>query len=276
MHERPSAEIEAKPRQFLILDLDGVVLRWPQFHTLNPDAYVQMAKHLQDFRRNGGAVSVLTNRPPSEMQPVAYYLGEKNGLWITEGGGSLYDVGHNTQAVLPQWKTYASHDVPRLRQALQEQGAVASIPFSPDEAQFLPGMGYIKTVIVPPKECDIHEYAMHQVAPVLEELACTDRFRIDVGKAIDIDPRGLSKREGIQTLLSLHTIDPHTTPTVFIADHNRDIDAASQLLERGGLVAAVGNASDEYKQFVQDHGGFVANSSYHDAIGEVLQTIRTI
>ena len=55
-------------------------------------------------------------------------------------------------------------------------------------------------------------------------------------------------------LLELNQIHPQKTPTVFIADHERDVAAARHLADLGGQVAAVGNADELFASFVEQAG----------------------
>lgn len=267
-------ETEASPSAFIVLDLDGVTLRNPQNHTITPEDYALMGERFAKVRESGGTFGVITNRPPGEMQITAYYLGVNKGIWVTESGGSAYDVKRNTTIVLPQWQEYAEEKVPSLRKSLKDDLGIGGMPRSFDDPQYIPALGSIKTVIIPPENVPIKDYASDVIVPYLDEKGLLEDFRVDVGKAIDIDPKKLSKGPGMVDLLRLNDIDPRQTPTLFIADHTRDIEGAQMLTSLGGMVAAVGNANEDYKDYVRKEGGIIApaDSEYHSSVAAIMTT----
>lgn len=255
--------------KLLILDLDGVVIRWPGHHRINYDALARLGSSLDMFYDTGGRISVVTNRPPAEMQPISYFLKSRDTVWVTESGGSLYDPSTNTQEITPKYTPYASTYVPEIREILRDE---LKIPTLPDlsKAQFLAGMGYVKTVIIPPSTRSVIDY-VEEVHVALDQYPDRDRFRVETGKAIDIDPYRLSKSEGMQLVLEKNGVDPKFTPTLFVADHKRDISAASELLLRGGMIAAVGNADEEYRKFVRKNNGYLADDNYHGSLAQIVE-----
>jgi len=270
--ERSAAPEKFKPTAWVIFDLDGVLIRWPQYHLPKEQEQADFFAGLQQLHSNDVALSVLTNRPPAAMQILAYQLGVNNGLWITESGGSVYSVSDHKAWVLPEWVLSAKKDVPESRLYLEDNLGIAGrtlLPVSNNVAQFEPGMGLVKTVIVPPNGLSSQEYYEKIFAPVWSDYQNSSLFNIEVGKAIDINPVGLSKSEGIKNLLTFNQIDPQNTPTIFIADNTRDIPAGKVLLENGGFVGAVGNASPDFKQTIADHPrGIIApaHTSYYGSV----------
>jgi hydroxymethylpyrimidine pyrophosphatase-like HAD family hydrolase len=262
-----------QPLAFIILDLDGVIVRHPLHHTINEKDYSVMRLSFTNYLKAHGKLGVITNRPPSEMQCIAYFMGVDDGIWITESGGSAYDIRRNASKVLEQWQEYAQEKVPNLRYLLKKDLGIDSVQKSFEEAQLIAANGSVKTVIVPPDGVPVEQFAAKILIPYLQDKGLLVDFCITTSKAIDIDPRGLSKGSGIKELLKLNEIDPEKVPTLFIADHIRDIEGARKLKEMGGKIAAVGNADKIYKEYIREEGGFLApeNSEYHNSVSLLMQ-----
>jgi len=210
------------------------------------------------------------------MQALAYQLGVTSGFWITESGGSVYSVADHKSWVLPQWLEFAQRSVPQARSYLENNlmlGGYSIPPVSNTVAQFESGMGWVKTVIIPPKDISTQEYFEREVLPVWPSYKESSNFKCEVGKAIDLNPEGLSKSSGMMELLALNQINPQKTPTIFIADAERDIPAARVLMNQGGFVGAVGNASVDFRAAVGNNShGIVAPTStnYHCSVINIL------
>ena len=267
---------KSTPSAWVIFDLDGVLIRWPKYDLPNTQSQAHFFEKLQVLHDNNVGISVLTNRPPGAVQALAYQLGVNNGYWVTESGGSVYSIAEHKSHILPQWTEYAQTHVPEARSYLEDNIGLTGYslpPFFDDEAQFEPGMGWIKTAIVPPKGIPPKEYLDKAILPIWSQYKNSPLFTYEVGKAIDINPRGLSKAEGMKSLLDLNNIDPKKTPTIFIADATRDIPAAETLMELGGFVGAVGNASSDFKDVVSKntHGITApASTNYHCSVVNIL------
>lgn len=268
-------------QRFAVFDLDGVVMRMAGHHRIDPHDYAAMIDEMRHWETNGGRFSVVTNRGPAEMDAVAYFMGmdfglHKDAVWITESGGSEVNPASGKSRVAEAWKDFAAERVPELREYLVRELGVQPAPDSFDAPQFRLGQGYVKTVLLPPSGIAVAEYAAQYVNPALEAGGFAD-FKVKPGKAVDIDPAGLSKEYGMARSLEANGIDASRTPTLFIADHHRDIAAASALLERAAssntTVAAVANADQEYMDFVREQGGIVApeDTSYHSSVAHILR-----
>lgn len=264
------------PSAWVILDLDGVIARWPTHHLPKEQEQAAFFSDLQRLHRDNVAISVLTNRAPSAMQILAYQLGVDYGAFVTESGGSAYSVADHKGFVLPEWTDFSETAVPSCRSFLEMNLGITGRtipPYSPLDAQFEPGMGFVKTVVVPPQGMNPEHY-YESIQPIWATFPDSDSFKVEVGKALDFDPVGLSKSAGMMHLLSLNGIDPQKTPTLFIADAKRDIDAANTLLEMGGFAGAVGNSSREYIQAVSAHPhGIVApdTTNYHGSVINIFE-----
>ena len=272
--ERPQRkEIQPRFRAWMLFDLDGVILRWVHAHTPDASHQAEMLASIQRAKDAGVGIAVLTNRPPGAMPAVAYDLGIDYGIWVTEMGGSLYDVHAHKSMVAPEWIHMAPR-VRNLRLYLQDMLGIKEQPQSFDEPQFEPGMGLMKTVLIPPHGISARSYADRDLAQALSNGGFENEFSVNVGKAIDIDPMGLSKAQGMEMLISQNGIDVSHIPTIWIADHDRDIAAGQVLLHRGGMVASVGNANPSYRDFVQSSGGICApeSTSYHSSVTHIVET----
>jgi hydroxymethylpyrimidine pyrophosphatase-like HAD family hydrolase len=270
--EMISEHLGFDPKAWVVLDLDGVVLRWSRFHQPNYDDQIALHHTLQAVKEANVGLSVLTNRPPGQMAALAYELGVDYGIWVTESGGSTYDVFRHQALVTPEWEEFFPV-VTKLRELLCESGIINALPTNKNQIQFEPGMGFVKTVLVVPPKLSLQDIATKKIVPLLTNAGLIDWFQVKVGKGIDIDPKGLSKATGMEVLLSTNKINPLKTPTLWVADHDRDIDAGETLLKRGGAVAAVGNASENYLDFVHKNGGLMApdTTSYHGSLSYLLE-----
>jgi len=275
--EQRDTERERKTA-WVIFDLDGVLIRWPRHHLPNEQEQANFFAGLQSLHESGVGISVLTNRPPAAMQILAYQLGVNHGVWVTESGGSAYNVSEHKGRVLTKWIETAVTDIPHMRSFLEQSlditgRNIPAIQFR--QAQFEPGMGWVKTVIVPPEDMSPQEYYQHTLSPLWNTYPYASKFTIGIGKAIDIDPVGLSKSAGMNSLLALNDIDPHKVPTLFIADATRDIPAGTTLLAQGGFVGAVGNASPDFKEAVSSHPRGISaptDTSYHGSVIHIVNT----
>lgn len=268
-----------KPRAWAILDLDGVVLRWTKADLPDPEDIARLQNSMNKFKDRGLGIAVLTNRPPGQMAAIAYELGVDYGTWVTESSGSMYDVKGHRLSVSPDYLAWQPR-IAQLRDYLHDHNFIEGVstnrldaPTNPAQQQFEPGMGMAKTVIVPPNAIRPEDYAEVFIRPALEQGGFLEDFDIKVGKAIDIDPKGLSKARGMELLLELNGIDPAVTPVVFVADEIRDIDAATVLTQRGGIAAAVRNSNPEYLRAVESAGGIVAaeGTKYHSSLENILE-----
>ena len=273
-----------KPRRgHVVLDLDGVIVRWPQYDLPIQSEQAEFFACLGGLRKEGVDFSVLTNRSSAAMQMLAYQLGENNGIWSTESGATEYNVEDHQTAVLDEWVPFARHRVPVLRTFLEDNFGITGrniIPTSDvGRAQFEPG-SLVKTVVVPPPGWNAKDYFNKVMSPVwVDHREEFDDFVVEVGKGIDFDPAGLSKEKGLEHLLTANRIDPEITPVIFIADARRDCSAATYLLERGGYAGAVGNSAEEYLNLVSKHErGIVPvqpGTIYHRSVVDILNQFLT-
>jgi hypothetical protein len=265
-------ESESKPPEksaWIILDLDGVILRWVKSDLPDQRSQALFYENLIRLRDKNIGISVLTNRPPGAMPSIAYTLGVNYGYWITESGGSIYDVYHHKTVVAPNWIN-ALPRVNKLRETISRNIFPHTEPLTFQDAQFEPGMGPVKTVVIPPFHIPPEKYLNEILLPGLSGF--TGDFSFTAGKAVDIDPIGLSKSDGMETLLFINNINPSVTPTVWIADHTRDIAAGVFMVEKGGFVGSVGNATTDYRDFVRKNNGITAppETAYHESVTRII------
>ncbi len=263
---------------WILFDLDGVILRWVNTHIPDAGHQTQMLTVLKAAKEAGVGIAVLTNRPPGQMPAIAYELGIDYGIWVTESGGSVYDVHNHLSHATAQWVPWIDR-VQYMRDILTIRAGIPKAPTSFDSPQFEPGMGYIKTVLVVPPGMSAEDVAANTIVPTLVENGFDRWFSVTVGKGIDIDPIGLSKAQGMEYLLEANDIDAGKTPVLWIADAKRDVAAASVLACLGGTVAAVGNADAVYREFVASMGGIIAPemTSYHSSVVHIVETfLKTV
>lgn len=275
-------EFLTPPRGFVVFDLDGVVTGYTSFMKngladgFRPDmaAMADFSNVVGEMRSKDIVPLVLTNRPPGQMHFYSTVLGVQEGVWVTENGGSRYDVASHKDYVNPRFAEYANGVVPSIRERLMGVLGIPRVPSSVDEAQFEPGSGYVKIVVRPPegKEAKIwaDEIALREILHDYNEL-----IDLELGKSVDINPKGLSKGFGMHDLMEINGIDPAATPVMFVADAKRDRDGAKTLVESGGriLVGAVGNSQPEFLEYVAGAGGIIApqDTRYHSSASYLLR-----
>lgn len=257
-----------QPWLSIVTDYDGVLGRW--VHASLPDhAYQsQFYARLQEYAAQGVGFYVLTNRPAGHMSQVAYNLGVDYGWWGVESGSVLYDIEGHRQMVAPEYVDKLPL-INQLRQVLTDH-LVPKFPYDFAQPQFEPGGSLVKTVILPPAGATPGQYSQEYLQPLLQATGLDQEFEIKVGKAIDIDPKGLSKSAGLDLVLSQNNLDPKTC--VWVGDERRDIPAAVRMAELGGQVAAVGNSHENYLKTIQDLEGITASldSAYHRSLIQII------
>lgn len=138
-------------RKILLLDLDGVILGMTGYHKRNINDLSDALFILEKWQKSSGEIIITTNRSPSEMQPIAYLLNIKEGYWITENGGSFYNVAVGSVIVSKHWIQYADEYVPNLRQYLK------------GKVEFHPSNSLIRTMIITPTSTEINQYASEKL-----------------------------------------------------------------------------------------------------------------
>lgn len=275
-------EFLTPPRGFVIFDLDGVITGYANFikdgklQSFKPDmsAMADFSGVIAQMRSKDIVPLVLTNRPPGQMPFYSTVLGVGEGVWVTENGGSRYDVGSHKDYVNPAFSMYANDVVPDIKARLMRELGIPRVPASTDEAQFEPGLGYVKIVVRPPKGKEAklwaEEVALREVLHDYREV-----IDLELGKSVDINPKGLSKGFGMRDLIEINGIDPNKTPVMFIADAKRDRDGAHALVGSGGqvMIGAVANSQPEFLEYTATAGGLIApeGTGYHSSASFLLR-----
>lgn len=251
----------------LILDLDGVFMGTIGFHSRNTYDLIECLQELEKWQKKGGKILVTTNRTPSEMQPIAYFLNIASGYWITENGGSLYDVSTGLVSFPESMMVYAKTYVPSLQKHLKKLPSITLHPIS----------GQIRSIIATPGDCNKSEYIQKILEPHLLKFEYSSQFSIVQGKMISIEPKNLNKIISLNNFLKSNKIT-QANSLFFVADADRDIPMAHALTPYKTTIGAVGNASHKFLQFVKQYPlGICAPSttSYHSSLAFLIRSFNS-
>lgn len=249
-------------RKVLLLDLDGVLLGMTGYHKRNIRDLSDALFILEKWQKGGGKIIITTNRPPSEMQPIAYLLNIKEGYWITENGGSYYNVAVGSATASIHWARYADEYVPKLRQYLK------------GKVEFHPSNSLIRTMIIAPTSTEIHQFASEKIMPLMTGYKDSELFELRISKIVSIEPKKLSKEVCFEEFITLNRLDFEKDAFFFIADSARDIGIAQKLSKANSQIGAVGNSSYKFASYVRGIQNGIcapASTSHHASLVHLLQ-----
>ncbi len=116
---------------------------------------------------------------------------------------------------------------------------------------------------------ELQEYLLGVMAPELEKVVKEGYLKIlKSKKAIDILPN-LSKGDAVAYLINKYGIDKSSVLAIGDSSHS-DLS----LLQSAGLVACPDNADNEMKNYVLEHGGFVAPSTSNRGLLNILDLVE--
>lgn len=254
---------------YLILDLDGVFISMSQENPIKIDDFALSLHLLESWRKNNGKILIATNRTPAEMQPIAYFMGLREGFWITENGGSIYDVINQETIYPPEMGNYIREYIPLLCSHLGTNPSVKIHQTS----------GCIRTIIETPKGISRESYINSVILPLLHDFKYKEHFTVLSSKIISIEPNNLSKENALPIFFKKNGISPQANPLFFIADSDRDIGFAQKLIEFDAVIGAVGNSSPKFMDYVkQAKKGVCAplTTSYHSSLIHLLKAFADI
>lgn len=258
-----------KHTPYLILDLDGVLMSMSQDRALKTDDFALSLHLLETWRKNNGKILIATNRTPAEMQPIAYFMDLHEGFWITENGGSIYDVANQEVLYPPEMDEYVREYIPQLRTQLNTNPSIRIHQVS----------GYIRTIIQTPHGVSHESYINSVISPVLHDFKYKQYFAVQSSKVISIEPKNLSKENALPIFFKHNGISPQTNPLFFIADSDRDIGFAQKLVEFDAVIGAVGNSSPKFMGYVKGTKKGVCappSTSYHSSLVHLLTAFADI
>jgi hydroxymethylpyrimidine pyrophosphatase-like HAD family hydrolase len=254
-----------KKKVILMLDLDGVFMGFAGFHTRSVKDFTKSIQVLDNWSKKGRDILIATNRTPSEMQPIAYTLGLTNGYWITENGGSIYNVSNGNVEYPKEMKKYALAYVPTLRTHIQQQSPSVVIHHS---------SGPIRTIFSSPTNIAQEQFIKIKILPIFEKYAHRGYFEIRSSKVTSIEPKNLSKKTALPLFFQLNRINPKKDQLFFVTDSDRDIELAKELSQYNATLGAVGNSTQRYLDFVKQYSQGVCaplSTSHHSSLIYLLR-----
>jgi len=256
----------------VLLDLDGVVCRWPHQHVADWEDKAALLQWLAAQERLGVEFrfTPITNRPAGHLQYVCYDWHVVKSIGIAESGGTAYFPSSNTQGVNPKFQEFRRVWRPRIAAAIADDLADFGIG---QRFQDEPASRLVTLEVI----AENREYGLGILEQRLREILAPfqEQIRWEVGKSVVVYPKDCDKVAGLRWLPAIYhsrcgdMLDWQRS--LFVADGQRDIGAAQYVRQQGGRVAAVGGSHPEYVAAVQRLDGIVVTSSYERGLLEILQ-----
>ncbi|MDD5110332.1 MAG: hypothetical protein PHI63_03905 [Patescibacteria group bacterium] len=258
----------------VLLDLDGVVCRWPHQQVADWEGKSALLLWLAAQQRKGGVefrFLPITNRPAGHLQYVCYDWHVASGVCIAESGGAAYFPATNTQRGNPRFEEFRTVWRPRIAAAIAA-GLAGDYGHGGRFQDEPAGRLVTLEVIAENRQDDLRELELR----LREILAPFEvHIRWEVGKSVVIYPADCDKVAGLRWLPAIYHSRSgdmlNWERTLFVADGQRDIAAAQYVARQGGNVAAVGGSHPDYTAAVRKLGGLVVPSSYERGLLEILQ-----
>ncbi len=258
-------------QRVLLLDIDDCLAGpiWPLAdRPRRPVDRTVVGQLMAECERAGVSVHFLTNRPPGQLPVLAQLFGGPALYHFAESGLSAWLPDQNRAIVNPEYEDFAEQVLPEVLQRLRAE-------FSPSwrgpiVEEF--GTRLVTVTLVPlgASTAAVDEL-VERVRGVLEGLPVSVRR----GKGVDVAPAGASKECGCRWAEklhpALHKVPLDWTSVLYVEDSTTGLEAARYISQRGGQVAAVANASAEFKQLVASVGGMICQ---HEAERGVLEATR--
>lgn len=252
----------------LLFDLDGIFVRRyakrPQMANQNA-----LAKILEILALHKPRVIFLSDRPAGQL-PYFVWILHGDRYHAGELGSAIFDRDTYRVFVAQEYKSFANRIRPQIVQALSAKFFLDASFADPNQE---PGGKQVTISIEPPLHLP-EEFTKQRVAEALSEFR--DQITVSGGSAISIYPADLTKLQGLQILerLYLHVgREIVLSDTVWLADNDRDIPIVQYLAEHGGSSAAVGNATEKFKDEVKKNGGLIFPGEYEEGVLQILQAL---
>lgn len=252
----------------VLLDLDGVVCRWPHEAVADWEGKADLLRWLAQQERAGVQFRFVpvTNRPGAHLQILCYDLHIQSGICITESGATAYDPATHTHRLNPRFAAFASETRPYLRKYLSR-----NLTLGPGERYEEEPARLVTLEIIARDRVDLPRLAERVVVLFKHR----SNVRCEVGKSVVLYPAACDKAAGLDWLVELWREKRGATfswdRALWVADGERDVVAARWVQAHGGRVAAVGGSHPKYLAAVQDCSGFCAQATYERGLLEILQ-----
>jgi hypothetical protein len=253
----------------VLLDLDGVVCRWPHEAVADWEGKADLLRWLTEQERAGVRFRFVpvTNRPGAHLQILCYDFHVQSEICIAESGATAYEPATHTHRLNPSFYEFARDIRPSLRKLLYRK-----LPIGPGK-RYEEECARLVTLEIIARN---REHDLPRLVKTLRRLL-EDRSDIcfESGKSIVLYPPACDKAAGLDWLdrcwLAERGEGLSGNRTLWVADSARDIVAARWVREHDGMIAAVGGSDPSYVAAVRMLDGFCASGSYERGLLEVLQ-----
>jgi hydroxymethylpyrimidine pyrophosphatase-like HAD family hydrolase len=202
----------------------------------------------------------VTDRGGAQLAPLDFVM-HASRYHAGESGAVAYDAKAHTMLFSPEYKTNIE-SVPGIRSLIRrkypqiaiEPGVLSSVRVE----RYDPKQDLQNAIDILQREADTHGF-----------WECEDH-----GDCISLKPPGIDKAKALDFLEKLYV--EAGNPIIYeralwIGNSLPDIPGAERVIQRGGKAAAVGNASEEYRRFIETNGWYVAEKGYTEGSVEILQ-----
>lgn len=258
-------------QKYIFWDLDGVLMGWTGKVSADQIEVSKFFNKLNNIPNETVKHSIFSNRPTPQVLPFIYYLGCDNSLHSTESGAVTFDPKRFQQYINPIYIEYINKTRPEILEYLESKY------FLKESAIELKG-SIVKIEILAGIKNDISSL-YDEIKKDKFFIRFASIIDINFSKIIEIVPKNMNKINGLKPYLDLtmkiYDESVNWKNSAFIADSNKDIEIATKLNQIGVLVCSVGNASEDYKNFVLKSGGIVAPSSttHYGSVNYILSRI---
>lgn len=205
---------------------------------------------------------LLTDRGTGQLQCPAYSM-EGSEFQIGESGAAAFSMKRHGAIFNPDYEEYVIPAL-ELHKAFYRRFGLSTYSL---ETGVLCGMRV--------ERHDPSQDLTDVIAFLKEFVKKHKEFRFtDHGDCIVVKPAQIDKLDGIEFCQQLYINSGNPidwTNVVWLGDTRSDIPAAEFIQKRGGRIAAVGNSSEAYINFVKSHDGYIAKAKYTMGAVEILR-----
>lgn len=260
-----------KAQRIVFLDLDdcfaGPIWPFPDRPRRPVDRAV-VGAFLAEAERASLSVHLLTNRPAGQLPPLSQIVGGPARYHLAESGLAAWLPDENRAIVNSAYSDFASRIRPEVMRRLREHLAFAPGGRVIEEI----GTRLVSVTVFPLGGGRAEVQALcERVRRLLSDLP----VQVRQGKGVDIMPAGAGKSVGCQWAETLHE-EVQGEPldwsrVLYIEDSVTGSEAACYIFDRGGMVAAVANAHEEFRKLVAERGGILCGHEHEDGALEALR-----
>lgn len=223
---------------------------------------------LCELARHGVSAHTLTNRPPGQLGVLGHLLGGPARYHLAESGLSVWLPDENRAIVNPRYADFVRDVRPEILARLR-----AEFGLGWDDPVIEEFGTRLVTATAFPVGVDAAEVAAfcRRCRELLADLPVEVRH----GKGADIMPAGVNKVVGCEWAGELHrSLQGEAIEwgrVLYVEDSTTGLDAARYIASRGGSVAAVANASPDFREAVRDLDGYLCAEPFEAGVLEAVR-----